>query len=153
MLAFVSLYHKSCNQDPSLSTCSFIMVANMLSPAADPSMEDDLCAQEVAQVKQWWSDTRWRYTKRPFTAEQIVSKRGSIKIEYPSNTQSKKLWDILEKRFAVSRFFFFFFFLVWHLCCPMGNLAHATPTLMANRRSIVRIRMPATPMAAWSPPW
>lgn len=76
------------------------MAANMLSPAADPSMEDDLFAQEVAQVKQWWSDTRWRYIKRPFTAEQIVSKRGSIKIEYPSNTQSKKLWKILENRFA-----------------------------------------------------
>lgn len=76
------------------------MAANMLNPAADPSMEDYLFAQEVAQVKQWWSDTRWRYTKRPFTAEQIVSKRGSIKIQYPSNTQSKKLWEILEKRFA-----------------------------------------------------
>jgi isocitrate lyase len=56
---------------------------------------------EVADVKKWWTDSRWRYTKRPFTAEQIVAKRGSITIEYPSNQQSKKLWNILEQRFKV----------------------------------------------------
>ncbi|TLD30454.1 hypothetical protein PspLS_02460 [Pyricularia sp. CBS 133598] len=72
---------------------------NMVNPAVEPSMEDDLFAREVAEVKRWWSDPRWRYTKRPFTAEQIVSKRGNLKIEYPSNAQSKKLWKILEGRF------------------------------------------------------
>lgn len=74
---------------------------NMINPAVNPEAEDDLFAKEVEQVKQWWSDSRWRHTKRPFTAEQIVSKRGHLKVEYPSNAQSKKLWNILEKRFAV----------------------------------------------------
>lgn len=55
---------------------------------------------EVAAVKQWWSSSRWRYTKRPFTAEQIVSKRGNLPISYPSNNQSQKVWEILERRFA-----------------------------------------------------
>lgn len=55
---------------------------------------------EVAAVKEWWSSPRWRFTKRPFTAEQIVSKRGNLPISYPSNDQSKKVWEILEKRFA-----------------------------------------------------
>ncbi|KAM3518548.1 hypothetical protein NHJ13051_008094 [Beauveria bassiana] len=72
---------------------------NMINPAINPDTEDDLFAQEVAQVKSWWNDSRWKHTKRPFTAEQIVSKRGHLKIEYPSNTQSKKLWKILEGRF------------------------------------------------------
>lgn len=72
---------------------------NMVNPAINPDAEDALFAKEVEQVKAWWSDPRWRYTKRPFTAEQIVSKRGHLKIEYPSNAQSKKLWDILERRF------------------------------------------------------
>ncbi|GAB1315064.1 isocitrate lyase 1 [Madurella fahalii] len=72
---------------------------NMVNPAVDPNLEDELFAKEVAEVKKWWSDPRWRYTKRPFTAEQIVNKRGNLKIEYASNTQSKKLWQILEKRF------------------------------------------------------
>jgi isocitrate lyase len=76
---------------------------SMANPAVNPDIEDDLFAQEVQQVKDWWSQPRWRQTKRPFTAEQIVSKRGHLKIEYPSNAQAKKLWDILEKRFAVSK--------------------------------------------------
>ncbi|EAQ85852.1 hypothetical protein CHGG_07105 [Chaetomium globosum CBS 148.51] len=72
---------------------------NMVNPAVDPNREDELFALEVDQIKKWWSDPRWRYTKRPFTAEQIASKRGNLKIEYASNAQSKKLWNILENRF------------------------------------------------------
>jgi len=75
---------------------------NMINPAVDPNKEEQLFLNEVAAVKKWWADSRWRYTKRPFTAEQIVSKRGNLKIEYPSNTQSKKLWNILEGRFKVN---------------------------------------------------
>ncbi|CAG8974818.1 hypothetical protein HYALB_00000432 [Hymenoscyphus albidus] len=67
--------------------------------AVDPNKEEQIFLDEVAAVKKWWSDPRWRYTKRSFTAEQIVAKRGNLKIEYPSNTQSKKLWRILEGRF------------------------------------------------------
>lgn len=99
----------------------------------DPNSEEKLYLEEVAAVKQWWSDSRWRATKRPFTAEQIVAKRGNLKIEYPSNTQSKKLWKILEGRFQV-------FFLTirvngWRMLTP-----------------IARTKMQATHTAAWSPP-
>lgn len=80
----------------------------MLSTAVDPSVEDDLFTSEVEAVNKWWSESRWKHTKRAFTAEQIVSKRGHLKIEYPSNAQSKKLWKILEGRFQV-RFFLFCF--------------------------------------------
>ncbi|OJD09701.1 isocitrate lyase [Emergomyces pasteurianus Ep9510] len=66
---------------------------------ASIEQEDQQFWAEVEAVKQWWQDSRWRYTKRPFTAEQIVAKRGNLKIEYPSNVQSKKLWQILEGRF------------------------------------------------------
>ncbi|EJT68715.1 isocitrate lyase [Gaeumannomyces tritici R3-111a-1] len=72
---------------------------NMVNPSVDPSQEDDIFAREVAEVNKWWSDPRWRHTKRPFTAEQIVSKRGNLKVEYASNAQAKKLWKILEGRF------------------------------------------------------
>ncbi|KAI9860464.1 MAG: isocitrate lyase 1 [Trichoglossum hirsutum] len=67
--------------------------------AASLEQEEQAYRAEVAAVKQWWADSRWRYTKRPFTAEQIVAKRGSLKIQYPGNIQSKKLWKILEQRF------------------------------------------------------
>jgi len=67
---------------------------------ADIEREDQQFQAEVAAVQKWWAGQRWRYTKRPFTAEQIVSKRGNLTIEYPSNVQSKKLWKMLEARFA-----------------------------------------------------
>lgn len=54
---------------------------------------------DIEAVKQWWTDSRWRYTKRPFSAEQIVAKRGNLKITYPSNDMSKKLWKTVEQRF------------------------------------------------------
>ncbi|KAE8148995.1 isocitrate lyase and phosphorylmutase [Aspergillus avenaceus] len=62
--------------------------------------EDKKYFEDVQAVKTWWNDSRWRYTKRPFTAEQIVAKRGNLKIEYPSNAQSKKLWKIVEGNYA-----------------------------------------------------
>lgn len=71
--------------------------------AHDLESEDQKYLDDVNAVKQWWNDSRWRYTKRPFTAEQIVAKRGTLKVEYPSNTQSKKLWKLLEDRYNVSR--------------------------------------------------
>lgn len=65
--------------------------------------EDAQFQKEVDEVKQWWNDSRWRYTRRTFTAEEIVSKRGNLKITYPSNNQSKKLWNLVEGRFKVCR--------------------------------------------------
>ncbi len=63
--------------------------------------EDQIYQADVEAVKKWWTDSRWRYTKRPYTAEQIVAKRGNLKIEYASNAMSKKLWKIVEGRFKV----------------------------------------------------
>lgn len=68
---------------------------------ANVDAEDQKYQQEVEAVKKWWSDSRWRYTRRPFTAEEIVQKRGTLPISYPSNEQSKKLWNIVEGRFKV----------------------------------------------------
>lgn len=75
---------------------------NKMAPAKiDLNKEDAQFRAEVEAVEKWWSDSRWRYTKRPFTAEQIVVKRGNLPIQYPSNNQSKKLWATLEERFKV----------------------------------------------------
>jgi len=71
-------------------------------PMSSLDQEDQVYEADVNAVKKWWTDSRWRYTKRPFTAEQIVAKRGNLEIVYPSNAQSKKLWNIIEGRFQVS---------------------------------------------------
>lgn len=69
--------------------------------AANIDAEEQQYLQEVEAVKQWWNDSRWRYTRRPFTAEQIVQKRGNVNIQYPGNLMSKKLWNIVEQNFKV----------------------------------------------------
>lgn len=91
--------------------------------------EDQYYQEEVKQIKEWWTDSRWRYTRRPFTAEQIAQKRGNLPIQYPSNAMSKKLWKNLEQRFAVS---------------PPIALALTAHLLLTNGD---RTEMLATPMA------
>ncbi|PHH68012.1 hypothetical protein CDD82_918 [Ophiocordyceps australis] len=72
----------------------------MLPEPVSAQAEDAQFAREVEAVRAWWRDSRWKHTKRPFTAEQIVSKRGTLAVPYASNAQAKKLWALLEKRFA-----------------------------------------------------
>lgn len=78
--------------------------STMLPQMASIDAEEQAFQQEVKQIQQWWSDSRWRYTKRPFTPDQIATKRGNLKIQYPGNEQSKKLWRTVEARFKVRTF-------------------------------------------------
>ncbi|KAI0338905.1 isocitrate lyase [Trametopsis cervina] len=55
---------------------------------------------EVEQVKRWWQEPRWKKTKRPYTAEQVVSKRGTLPIAYPSGVLGKKLYALLSEHWA-----------------------------------------------------
>lgn len=84
-----------------LSTLTQNLKAALTMTHSDIDAEDQAYQQDIEAVKQWWTDSRWRYTKRAYTAEQIVQKRGTLKIDYPSNAMSKKLWQIVEGRFAV----------------------------------------------------
>ncbi|KAG9124911.1 isocitrate lyase 1 [Ceratobasidium sp. 392] len=52
--------------------------------------------REVAELEQFWKQPRFARTKRPYTAAQVVSKRGTIRIQYPSDELAKKLWALLE---------------------------------------------------------
>ncbi|TFK40624.1 isocitrate lyase icl [Crucibulum laeve] len=54
-------------------------------------------AAEVAQVEQWWKSPRFARVKRPYTAAEVVAKRGTVPIQYPSNLQAKKLWGLLSE--------------------------------------------------------
>lgn len=61
----------------------------------DVDAEDKFFQDQVAEIKQWWSQPRWSKTKRIYTAEEIASKRGTLKIEYPSSDQAKKLYGVI----------------------------------------------------------
>lgn len=149
---------------------------NMASLAIDPDVEDERFAREVEQVKTWWRDSRWRFTKRPFTAEQIVSKRGHLQVEYASNVQAKKLWGILEERFKVGALLMLKVTFVCHFCDLFSSISvfvHCHPfeshsicmTLSilfaphllclccaAPLLTSPRTKMRPTPTAAWNPP-
>ncbi|KZV80635.1 isocitrate lyase, partial [Exidia glandulosa HHB12029] len=50
-----------------------------------PSNEKAAFDAEVKQVEQWWKSPRFSRVKRPYTAAQVVSGRGTIPIAYPSD--------------------------------------------------------------------
>ena len=62
--------------------------------------EDVLFEQQVQEVKQWWGTPRYEGIKRPYSAEDIVSKRGSLQQTYPSSLMARKLFNLFKKRAA-----------------------------------------------------
>ncbi|KAF6757451.1 isocitrate lyase [Ephemerocybe angulata] len=55
-------------------------------------------AAEVAEVEKWWkTNPRFARVTRPYTAAEVVSKRGTLPIQYPSNVQGQKLWKTLSQ--------------------------------------------------------
>lgn len=59
--------------------------------------EEKFFNNQVADIKKWWSQPRWSKTKRIYSAEDIALKRGSLKIEYPSSDQAKKLYNLIQE--------------------------------------------------------
>lgn len=63
--------------------------------------EDLLFDQQVQDVKEWWASPRFEGIKRRYSAEDVVSKRGSLQQVYPSSLMSRKLFDLLKAKAAV----------------------------------------------------
>ncbi|KAF2722201.1 isocitrate lyase and phosphorylmutase [Polychaeton citri CBS 116435] len=53
---------------------------------------------EVRLVQEWWQSTRFKGIKRPYSAEDVVSKRGTLQQTYPSSLMARKLFNLLEER-------------------------------------------------------
>ncbi|EIM24235.1 isocitrate lyase [Wallemia mellicola] len=62
------------------------------------SQEDQEFNQQVKELQQFFTLPRFNKTVRPYTAAQVVSKRGTIDQQYPSDLLAKKLWKILEHK-------------------------------------------------------
>ena len=65
------------------------------------SAEDALFDQEVNGVKEWWATQRYTGIKRPYSAEDIVSKRGTLQQSYPSSLMARKLFTLFQEKAAV----------------------------------------------------
>ena len=62
--------------------------------------EDALFTQEVEDVKQWWASPRYEGIRRPYSVEDVVSKRGTLQQIYPSSLMARKLFNLLKERAA-----------------------------------------------------
>ncbi|KAM3076718.1 mitochondrial 2-methylisocitrate lyase [Clarireedia jacksonii] len=62
--------------------------------------EDALYEQQVKEVQTWWNSPRYKGIKRPYSAADVVSKRGSQQQSYPSSVMARKLFNLIKEREA-----------------------------------------------------
>ena len=62
--------------------------------------EDKLYNQQIRDVEEWWKSPRYEGIKRPYSAENIVSKRGALPQTYPSSLMARKLFNLVKEREA-----------------------------------------------------
>ncbi|KNG86589.1 isocitrate lyase [Aspergillus nomiae NRRL 13137] len=62
--------------------------------------EDALYEQQIKDVEAWWQSPRFEGIKRPYSAADVVSKRGSLQQTYPSSLMARKLFNLLNERAA-----------------------------------------------------
>ncbi|CAK7228519.1 mitochondrial 2-methylisocitrate lyase [Sporothrix bragantina] len=62
--------------------------------------EDALYEAQLKEVEEWWASPRFEGIKRPYSAADVVSKRGSQMQQYPSSTMARKLWHLVQERSA-----------------------------------------------------
>ena len=60
--------------------------------------EDALYHQQIKDVEAWWASPRYEGIKRPYTAHDVVSKRGSQMVSYPSSVMARKLFNLVKER-------------------------------------------------------
>ncbi|KAK6442413.1 mitochondrial 2-methylisocitrate lyase [Oleoguttula sp. CCFEE 5521] len=70
----------------------------LLSTEEKASSEDAIFDAQVKQVQEWWASPRYEGIKRPYSAEVLVGKRGTLQQVYPSSLMARKLFDLLTKR-------------------------------------------------------
>jgi isocitrate lyase len=62
--------------------------------------EDALYEQQFKDVEAWWASPRYEGIKRPYSAADVVSKRGSQMQSYPSSVMARKLFNLIKEREA-----------------------------------------------------
>ena len=72
----------------------------LLSESDKLSAEDSLFDTQVDEVKRWWASDRFKGIVRPYSAEDVVDKRGSIQQSYPSSLMARKLFNLFKERSA-----------------------------------------------------
>ncbi|KAI0274208.1 isocitrate lyase [Russula aff. rugulosa BPL654] len=63
------------------------------------SIEKTAFRTEVSEVERWWKNPRFARVRRPYTAADVVSKRGTLSISYPANILAKKAFALFSEHF------------------------------------------------------
>ncbi|KAK4917190.1 mitochondrial 2-methylisocitrate lyase [Elasticomyces elasticus] len=84
--------------NPPLPTTSTTDAFQLLPETSKPSAEDQIYNQQIKDVEAWWSTPRYAGIKRPYSAQDVVSKRGTLQQTYPSSLMARKLFNLLEER-------------------------------------------------------
>lgn len=102
----------SCRRFPLARSMSATPAFNPFAPVLSPAdafqllpeskkageAEDALYDAELKEVEAWWSTPRFAGIKRPYGAADVVSKRGTQKIHYPSSVMAAKLFNLIRER-------------------------------------------------------
>ncbi|KAK4688323.1 isocitrate lyase, partial [Tremellales sp. Uapishka_1] len=62
------------------------------------SNEQSLFDAECKALEEFQKQPRFARTARPYSAADVISKRGTLPITYPSDVMAKKMWKILEAK-------------------------------------------------------
>ncbi|KLO81140.1 hypothetical protein CEK26_001735 [Fusarium fujikuroi] len=62
--------------------------------------EDRLYEATVKEIEAWWASPRYQGIKRPYSAEDVATKRGTQKVQYPSSVMAQKLFNLIQERVA-----------------------------------------------------
>ena len=62
--------------------------------------EESLYQTQVEDVQKWWASERYQGIRRTYSAEDVVSKRGSLQQTHPSSLMARKLFNLLKERSA-----------------------------------------------------
>ena len=60
--------------------------------------EDALFEQQIKDVQEWWESPRYEGIKRPYSAQDVVSKRGALQQVYASSLMARKLFNLLREK-------------------------------------------------------
>jgi len=86
--------------NPPLPSTSPTDTFQLLKESEKPDAEQAIFDEQIEQVKQWWASPRYKGIKRPYTPQDVVSKRGTLQQAYPSSLAARKLFNLLEERYA-----------------------------------------------------
>jgi isocitrate lyase len=66
--------------------------------APTPEEEEAILQSETEAIEKWWQSPRWKGIKRPYSARDVATKRGTLEQSYPSSVMAKKLFSLLSER-------------------------------------------------------